>query len=401
MGLNAACTGVSDFFSATINGIFSVLRVLPNVISGIKALGFFGTVLAGIINGAITLAQGAVEGLIQGVVGSALEAARTVITVLGIATMVVSYFTKERLIVTTKPSSNLPFGILPSAGVPGTFTAQPKSLTKDWPALLTDCAKALGVSLPEFVKAGSEAQWKVAQRPDLISLTTQTTTVSSDKTTTADFVTGTEDEETAKGEALFDAARVTVTVPGRQVSDFVDLVIQQLETVKANILSPIPAPLRPAVEAIFAKTIDKVIASVRATIESAGGILSLKGEGVVFVTHHRPKEPTASPTPADPDDGAFCEQFRERVDAAAVDLSTAPDVFAWAGRFAAQLHTISAAPPAAIAGDFQVVLGFYDLAGRTTVENAQPLADYVTANDSDNARVRLWTACQAQQFILE
>jgi len=76
-------------------------------------------------------------------------------------------------------------------------------------------------------------------------------------------------------------------------------------------------------------------------------------------------------------------------------------VFAWAARFAAGLHTISAQPPAAIAGDFQVVVGFYDLAGQTTPQNSQPLADYVTANDSDNARARLWATCEAQQFILQ
>lgn len=109
-------------------------------------------------------------------------------------------------------------------------------------------------------------------------------------------------------------------------------------------------------------------------------------------------EAPAESTPAAPAEdatGDFCSQFVARSDAARVDLAASDDLFAWGGRFAAGLGTITAAPPADLSDDFATVVDFYTLVGQTQFPDVQPLADFVEARDVDSARIAVWGACGA------
>jgi hypothetical protein len=399
--LDSPCSTVTGFISSTIQGLFDVLRVIPGAITKIDQLGIFGVLLGALIDHAIGLAQGVVEGLVAVVTAPVLNAMRIGLTGLGTASLVLSYFTNERLVVKAAPADHTAFAIDPSPGTKGTFTASTLSLTKDWPAALIDCAKVSGAEIPPLIKAGDPAEWTLTSGVSLITLDAASSTITPDKTAVMDFLTGHEDAETAKGPEITEAARVSVKVPRKEVGDFLDLAAKQIENVKKDILAKVPGVLQGAASSVLNAAIDPVVASVRASIEGAAvgvGVLNLTGDGMVWVTHHGPKDPEPTPEPAPDDEGDFCTQFDEQAAIAAAALPGASDLFGWAAGFAAGLHSITATPPAELAADFGTVVAFYDIAGSISIENTQPLADFVAANDIDGARVRLWTACGAPQI---
>lgn len=406
--IDSPCSTVTGFISKTIQGLFDVLRVIPGEISKISQLGIFGVLLSALIDHAIGLAQSVVEGLVSVVTAPVLNAMRIGLTGLGTASLVLSYFTNERLVVKPGPADHTAFSIDPDPGTKGTFTASTLSLTKDWPAALVDCAKASGASIPPLIKAGDPATWTIQSGVTLISLENTETKILADKTAVVEFTTGHEDAETAKGPEITEAARVSVTVPRKEVGDFLDLAAKQVENVKKDILAKVPSFLQNAASAVLNAAIDPVVASVRSSIEGVAGetaILNLKGDGMVWVTHHEPKEPDPEPG-ADPDpepalggdDGDFCTQFDEQAAIGAASLPGAADPFSWAAAFAAGLHSITATPPAELAGDFGTVVQFYDIAATSSFSDAQALADFVDSHDIDGARVRLWAACGATQI---
>jgi hypothetical protein len=389
---------VTNFVSATIQGLFDVLRILPEAIGAIKELGIFGKIISTIIDGALILARGVVEGLVAVITAPILEVMRLAISALGVASLVLSYFSNEKLVVKPTPSNHQTFGIQPAPGNRGGFTASTASLTKDWPAALVDCAKVSGTKIPELIKAGDKATWKLVSGAELITLDALEGAVGSDKTAKIDFTTGTEDAETAKGDERTNSSRVAVSVPRKEVSDFLDLAAREIENVKADILSKIPGPLQGAANLVFANTIDPLVKSIRSSIEGAvGGILTLKGEGSVFVTYHSPKEPTPTPTPTEPEEaeGNFCAEFKVQADLAAIDLATSTNPFGWGGSLAERLKSIQASPPAELAADFAMTIAFYEIVGTSSIGDTQRMADFIAANDIDPARKRLWNACGA------
>jgi hypothetical protein len=405
--VDAPCSAVTGFIASTIQSLFDVLRVIPGAITKINELGIFGQIIAAILNHAIGLAQSVVEGLVATITAPVLNAIRVGLSGLGTATLVLSYFTNERLVVKAAPADHTAFAIDPAPGTKGTFTASTKSLTDKWPQALVDCAKVSGAEIPPLIREGDPANWSLTAGDSLIALDSASTKITAAKTAEMGFTTGTEDAETAKGPEITEAARVSVTVPRKEVGDFLDLAAKQVENAKNDILAKVPELFRGAATTVLNAAIDPIVASMRASLEGvAGGIgmLNLAGEGYVWVTHHQPKEPDPEPAPApDPEpapdgDGDFCAQFDEQAAIAAAALPGAADPFSWAGQFAAGLHSITATPPADLSGDFATVVAFYDIAATSSFENAQTLADFVAANDIDGARVRLWTACGATQI---
>lgn len=406
--VDSPCSTVTGFISKTIQGLFDVLRVIPGAISKISELGIFGVLLGALINHAIGLAQSVVEGLVAVVTAPVLNAMRIGLSGLGTASLVLSYFTNERLVVKPGPADHTAFSIDPDPGTKGTFTASTLSLTKDWPAALVDCAKVSGASIPPLIRPGDPATWTIRSGVTLITLEDTETKILADKTAVVEFTTGHEDAETAKGPEVTELARVSVTVPRKEVGDFLDLAAKQIENVKNDILAKVPSFLQSAASIVLNAAIDPVVASVRGSLEGAAGetaILNLKGDGMVWVTHHEPKEPDPEPG-ADPDPepapegdgGDFCTQFDEQAAIGAASLPGAADPFSWAAGFAAGLHSITATPPAELAGDFSTVVQFYDIAATSSFGDAQALADFVDAHDIDGARVRLWAACGATQI---
>lgn len=408
MAAAGPCSAVTSFLSATIQGLFDVLRVIPGVIGAINGLGLFGSILSGIINGALSLAQGVVEGLVSVITGPVLEAMRIALGGLGVASLVLTYFSDERLVV--RPGAgHTAFSIDPAPGNKGTFTASTRSLTSSWPPALVDCAQASGAKLPELVEAGDTASWALTTGTGLITLDADKTTVGSAKTAVVDFTTGHEDAETAKGPEVTQAARTTVTIPRKEVGDFLDLAANEVALVRASILAKVPGVLQGAAEAVLASTLDPIVASIRSSVQGAvGGILTLKGEGSVFVTFHTPKDPDPTAPPLPPGEagaGDFCRQFDEQVDIAIAAFAEigavnvfGEEYFRWGGEFAAGLGTIDAAPPADLAADFATTTAFYEIVGVSDLAHAEELAQFVQSNDIDGARNRLWEACGAATF---
>ncbi|MCS5713282.1 hypothetical protein NVV95_01810 [Herbiconiux sp. CPCC 205716] len=403
--LDAPCSTLTGFLSSAVQKVFDVLRVVPQAISGIEELGPFGLLAGAVIGGAIDLAQGVVSGLISSVTAPALNVLRVALTGLGVASEVLSFFTGQRLTVTAAPADHTAFAIDPAADVTGTFRAEANKLSDDWPKALVDCATASGAEIPPLIRAGDPADWTLTSGDGLIVLDSASSRVADDRSVSMGFTTGREDAETAKGPEITRIARVSVTVPRQEVGEFLDFAARQVETLKGEILAKLPGLLQEPAATVLNAVIDPIVATIRAEVtEVTGGIgmLNLAGDGFVWVTYHEPKQPdpapSADPEPLPEEEGDFCTQFSEQAGIAAAALPGAADPFSWAAAFAAGLHGITATPPADLAADFSTVLAFYDLAGTISFENAQPLADFVAANDIDGARVRLWTACGAPQI---
>lgn len=389
------CSTVVNFLATTIQGIFDVLRVIPGVVTSL-GLGIFGDVLGVIIEGAIKLAQGVLTGIVTVVTQQVLDGLRIAISAMGVAAVVISYFSDERLVVTPEPSNHLAFAIDPAPGMRGTFTAHARSLTGSWPPAVLDCARASKASLPELLAAGSPANWTLTSLVPLITPDATTTAVDGDRKAKLTFVVGTEDADTAKGTERTRAVFATVRIPRKEITTFLEFAANELGNAETTLLSRIPAALQPGARKVLASTLDPTINRITAEISgSVGGVLTLQGMGLLYVTFHSAEEPTSTPTPSAEPDTNFCDEFNTRVAAAITDLQSNSDVFNWAGTFGAGLAGIQAKPPSALAADFAIIVGFYTVAGALDISNTQPLADFVAANDIDGARNRVWTACSS------
>ncbi|MFC6356771.1 hypothetical protein [Luethyella okanaganae] len=395
------CSAATGFLSSVIQGLFDVLRVIPGVVDALDGLGVFGKILSGILNAAINLAQGVVEGVVSVITQPILNVMRTAIAALGVASQVMSYFTNERLVVTPKPSNHLSFAVDPGPDVRGSFVASAHSLGGDWPGVVRDCAQASGVALPELIAPGGQTTWTVTSTVPLIIPDSTTTKVSADHTATLDFSTGHESAEAAKGPERTAAAFATASIPRKELGGFLDLAARSVDGVKGDILGRIPGPLQSAAAQVFAATIDPIVARIRAEIAgTVGGVLTLKGDGTVYVTFHAPPDPTPTPRPiAEPDDENFCPDFVAAVEELRAALAATSDLFGWAASVGARFEPLRSRAPAEISADFNLTVDFYQLVGAQDISTAGGVLEaWPGIMNIDGARNHVWSYCGASAF---
>ncbi|MCU1400811.1 MAG: hypothetical protein JWN62_3920, partial [Acidimicrobiales bacterium] len=285
------CTAVTQFLTSVIGGLFDALRVSPPA-SG-------SNILVSLFNGAITLAQALVQGLVDLALEPFLAAIRIGIGALGVVTTIVSLFKNESLTVTLEPGQgpNYRFGIDGETPPGGMFVARSREMTADWPTIVTDCAAAAGATLPALIPPGAPAHWTVTNPFGIIQPGALDTTVDQDKTARLSFVTGSESlEQSAKGTELNGRAAVEVRVPRKEIDAFLQIAKDQVASAEQALLAKVPAgPGRAAAQAAVRAAIDPTVNALSDQVSAeVGGVFALMGHGSVFVKHHAPPETTTT-----------------------------------------------------------------------------------------------------------
>ncbi|MCU1391911.1 MAG: lycopene cyclase domain protein [Ilumatobacteraceae bacterium] len=296
--LAGVCSSVVNFLSTTFNSLFAALTI-PTSAETPPVLAF----LAFLGNTAIGLAKTAIEGLANRFAKELLLPFTTGIEALGVATLVISFFTNQTLDVSLDPQISdgvYVFSVDGTAPIKGTFVAKAKDLTDDWPATLVDCAKAAGADLPKLIEPGADANWTVVNDFHVITPGPLTTKVGGDLTARLDFTTGSESQELHDtGIAQFESAVASVSIPRKAINTFLDLVKSQISGAEAALLSSIPAGgERDAAIAALKSAVDPTINSLGdAASKQLGGIFSLTGTASVPVKFHSPAETTTTVPP--------------------------------------------------------------------------------------------------------
>ena len=385
------CSAVTGFLASVIQGLFDALRITPS--SGSGVFNFLASTLATIWNVAVGLAQAAVEGLVKTLTASVFQAIRLAIGALGVATVVISYFKDQTLIVDlaapqTDPGQ-YPFAVGAAADVAGSFVAKGRELTGDWPPALIDCAKTAGAALPELIKPGVAATWSVDDAGVIVP-GSLTGTVDADRKATLSFVTGRESEEVAAGDSVIGDAIATVKIPRRESDDFLALAKAQIAGARAQLLGAVPAgPARTATESLFASTFDPTTQRISDEISgAAGGVFTLSGSAIVVVLHHTPPDTTTSSPPSSltPDTGPqgdFCRQYKELIDWVAANPPG--DVAAWANEIVRRLNALRPAAPSQLVADVDIELGVYTAVAAAA--NVQVLIERTLPLQGASARI--------------
>jgi hypothetical protein len=261
--LTAPCSTVSNFIQGVLGSVFSALQVNSSSSGGIG--GFF----RGIWNGAVSLAAGAIQGLISALTGPVLNAIKTIAGTAVVIAQVASYLNPWSVKVTADPSSV-------SAGDGGTFSAavDTGTGTLSYPGAITDCAQAFGnLTLPPLSGANADAVWKISGAVS----TTDSTTVTLDGQGKASlsFASAVSDSAACGSDAPADqtgVAQITVTRPG----------IENLKTLATSMLSNglgiAGSILSPILTSILSPIINQVLSKISSLVDVIGsGTVTITG----------------------------------------------------------------------------------------------------------------------------
>ena len=191
----------------------------------------------------------------------------------------------------------------------------------DWPSALKDCATTAGVALPQLAAPGAPATWTVIYNENVIAPTSAlVTNLGQDLTARLDFTTGHESDETARGDQVIGTAVVSVKVPRKEITDFLDLVRVEVLAAEQALLARVPVgPLHDQASAVLSAYVQPAVDQLASAVQDqADGLFSLHGDSVVAVTHHNPPASTTSAGPttstADttaPGAGDFCRRLED------------------------------------------------------------------------------------------
>ena len=306
------CGTVSSFVATTLEAVFGSLRLSPEFLGTSDAAKSVSGVIAGLWNGAVQLAKGAVSGLIDTLTAPIVTLIRLGLGALAAFQTVVSYFRKYSLDVKPEPGSGYRYAIDDEPDITGAFVTHQIDLSKDWPPALSNCAQDLGVTLPTGVSTTAIATWsrsvgiaESGDRPDLISIIGPLTAkVDADGSARLTFRTGHETAEDAQGDLTSGTAAVVVKIPRKEITDLLDIAKSQLANAQNQLLNQIPVDLPGDLRLEASNQIKSLTEGVVGTVESAvndqlsDSFFGLSGTGFVVVSHHEPHED--SPTRGGP-----------------------------------------------------------------------------------------------------
>jgi hypothetical protein len=148
---SSICSSASGFIQGVLNSVITALQFSTPGTGGVG--GFFKTVW----NGAIGLAQQAIQGLVTAITGPVLNAIKTVAGTAAVIAQIVSYLKPWSVKVIADPASV-------NAGSGGTLTATVDTGTggADYPSTVKDCASALGITLPALTAADAKGSWELS-----------------------------------------------------------------------------------------------------------------------------------------------------------------------------------------------------------------------------------------------
>ncbi|TWD82073.1 hypothetical protein FB561_3199 [Kribbella amoyensis] len=384
------CTDITNFLANALKTVFDALKLKP------ASSGGFWTVvswLADVWNFALGLAQGIVQAVVDKLTRPLFDALRSAIGALTVATLVISYFTKQSLRVALQPAGPYRFAVGAEPDVTGEFVAVGDKLTASWPDALVKCAQVAGKKLPEVVAAGSPATWKVIANDGVITPGPLAGQVGSDRTARLRFATGRETAEDAAGTPVTGRAVARIEVERKEIRDLLGEVKNQVRGVLSSLLPVIPPAI---LNGIFDPLLNVVEAELAAR---AGGIFAVAGSGSVTVLFHKPvPKPTPTPTPSKPGRGDFCTQYRAMAKWSS-DHQAQPTPEAWAGELVRRLTAMRPLAPADKLVWVDALLRVYRLVA--TGAGAAAIGNEAAASNFPAAGTGLARFCKVDPALLQ
>ena len=212
------------------------------------------------------MAQGATQGIITTITAPVLNAIKTVAGAAEVIAQIASYLSPWSVKVTADPSS------VP-AGSGGTFTAKVDTGTGGtaYPGAVSDCAGALGITLPALTAAGAKATW---DHGGPISTDADTSVTLDHQSSSTLAFTSSKPSGTACNSATSDevgTGRITVSRPG------VDSLKQLASAILTTGLGVAGGIIGPVVDAILSPIIDSVLSKV-------DDLTKVSGSATVLIT---------------------------------------------------------------------------------------------------------------------
>ena len=306
------CTQIQAFFEKTMDALFNAIKLDPEFAgkTGIgRAIGGF---LAGLYNFAVDFAKGIIGGLINAITQPIVQAISFAVSALAIVVELASFLKGWKSSVTVAQGS-VPFvtGTLPGQGDNGTFRLKVTSLLDEWPDLLKDCAKAVGVDLPSGIKPGTKVSWKKVDSTGAAYSEIDSELegkIDSDRAAGLAFHAIGQDAEVKKnGRTFRGPRRIEAHVNVDAVAEIRKIADQQIAALQASLLGTLAKI--PGVQQIA----DAVIQPVRNLLDgltSGLGMVGLRatGEATIQWSEGEPKKPTTTTTP---DYNVFCSAWAD------------------------------------------------------------------------------------------
>jgi hypothetical protein len=287
----SACSSASGFIQGVLNSVVTALQFSNPGTGGVG--GFFKTVW----NGAIGLAQQAIQGIVSAISGPVLGAIKTVAGTAAVVAQIVSYLKPWSVKVTADPATV-------NAGSGGTLTAKVDTGTggADYPSAVKDCANAIGVTLPALTAANAKGTWDVAgaiTTNDATAVTLDDHSASSISFNSDKSDSGATCDSAGQPEKT-GTAKITVTRPDT------DGLKQLVTSLLTNGLGAVGSVIGPVVSAIVSPMFDLVLGTISSLTDVSGSVTvaviepstgSESGCGDASKASNTPeptKEPTAS-----------------------------------------------------------------------------------------------------------
>ena len=314
--------------------------------------------LATVWNVAVDLARGIVEAVVTKLTQPVFDLLRAAIGAVAVATLVVSYFTKQTLSVRLEPATDHRFAVGAEPAISGDFVATADKLTARWPDALVKCAEVTKRKLPEVLEPGAKVTWQVAANSGpVITTGTLTGVVGTDLTSRLRFTTGRETAETAEGAVERGNAVVRIEAKRPELRELLEEAKFQVRASLNALLNAVPVPVA-VVNAIFNPVLDRIQAEISGRV---GGVFTVAGSTGVWVTFHRPQsKPSASPKVSSTGRGDFCAQYRAMAKWSHGHQGE-PTTEAWAAELVRRLTAMRPAAPAGKRGWVDSLLRVYRL----------------------------------------
>lgn len=267
------CTAVTSFVHRAIDSVAEVLKVRAGS-------GFFGF-LGKIWNTAIDLATGFVKGLIDVVTRPIVALMVDVFAVVAIVQQVSTFLTVWRVALEPEPRETR-FGVGDEVVV-GAARLSVRNSRFEPPALLVDCARAVGVDLAKAGSAqGSRLSWDASNdpRPDLTTRRSADPALDEREQARYEYATGQETPKQAKGVEQGGMLHLIVHVHRNDLEAVRRLLARIL-------LDQIPATIRPLVEGFASRVLEE-------TTTQLAWLGDVRGTSYTWVTFHAPREDAPS-----------------------------------------------------------------------------------------------------------
>jgi hypothetical protein len=287
---NAPCTLVSNFIDTTLASVFKSLALdAPSASPGSSVGRFF----VGLWNAAISLAQAAITGLVHAITAPVVAAIGSISAAVAVISEVVSYITPWSVKVTADPTTI-------TAGDSGSFSAAIDSPPgAGYPATVTDCASALGITLPKLGAGGADATWTLAGPPAMTATSATSVTLDEAGSTKIDYSTTASDSGCAAGSSGAEGGSGTLAVKRQAVDD--------LQTLADSMLTSGLGIAGSTVGSIVHSILDPILGAILGELDS---LTRVNGTGTVIIN---PKSGSADCPTADqpsasakPGDAAEC-----------------------------------------------------------------------------------------------